>query len=93
MLNTMVFVCRHGRKKNALSKIISLAEYVQVAIMDASGLEIMTNLLETQELPCKLGALKVLSKITLHSGVRRAITNMGGVELTIMTLDEPRYRF
>ena len=31
---------------------------MQVAIIDASGLEIMTNLLETQELACKLGSLK-----------------------------------
>ena len=51
-------------------------EAIQVAIMDAGGLEVLTNLLETDDLKCKIGSLKVLSQITFHSDVRRHITIM-----------------
>ena len=46
--------------------------------MDAGGLEVLTNLLETDDLKCKIGSLKVLSQITFHSDVRRHITIMVG---------------
>ena len=46
----------------------------------------LTNLLETDEKKCKMGALKILRKITIHSGVRQQITVMGGIELTINLL-------
>ena len=52
----------------------------------------LTNLLETNDFKCKLGSLKILRKITLHSGVRRNITIMGGIELTINVLSDPDQR-
>ena len=42
--------------------------------------------METDEKKCKMGALKILRKITIHSGVRQQITVMGGIELTINLL-------
>ena len=51
-------------------------EAIQVAIMDAGGLEVLTNLLETDDLKCKIGSLKVLAQISFHSDVRRHITIM-----------------
>ena len=61
-------------------------EYIQAAIMDAGGLEVLTNLLETDDKKCRIGSLKILRKITIHSGVRQQITVMGGIELTINLL-------
>ena len=42
-------------------------EYVQVAIMDAGGIEVLATLLETDNLKCKIGSLKILRTITDHS--------------------------
>ena len=49
--------------------------------MDAGGLEVLTNLLETDDLKCKIGSLKVLAQISFHSDVRRHITIMVSYDL------------
>ena len=94
-------VIRYLRIGNQTATVISLCnladfdlsqECIQVAIMDAGGIEVLTNLLETDETKCKIGSLMVLSKIAIHSGVRKSITNMGGVELTIETMEHPNQR-
>ena len=59
-------------------------EAIQVAIMDAGGLEVLTNLLETDDLKCKIGSLKVLAQISFHSDVRRHITIMVSYDLFCM---------
>lgn len=89
MINTVLFqvqkLIRYLKIGNQTATIIALCnlvdfdlqkEAIQVAIMDAGGLEVLTNLLETDDLKCKIGSLKVLSHITFHSDVRRHITIM-----------------
>ena len=89
MVNTILFqvqkLIRYLKIGNQTATIIALCnlvdfdlqkEAIQVAIMDAGGLEVLTNLLETDDLKCKIGSLKVLSQITFHSDVRRHITIM-----------------
>ena len=56
--------------------------------MDAGGLEVLANLLETDDFKCKLGSLRILSEITVHPNIRRSVTLMGGVELMIGILAE-----
>jgi hypothetical protein len=89
---------RYLKIGNQTATIISLCnlvdfnlkkEYVQVAIMDAGGLEVLTNLLDTEDHKCRIGALKILREITVHPEIRRQITLMGGIEPTIIILSEP----
>ena len=55
----------------------------QMAIMDAGGLEVLVNLLETDDVKCKIGSLKILKEIVVHPDIRKAITHMGGIELMV----------
>ena len=64
-------------------------DYCQLAIMDSGGLEVLANLLETDDYKCKLGSLRVLRLITVHPNIRRSVTLMGGIELMIGILAEP----
>ena len=63
-------------------------DYCQLAIMDAGGLEVLSNLLETDDFKCKLGSLRVLRLITCHPSIRRSVTLMGGIELMIGILGD-----
>lgn len=64
-------------------------DHVQFAIMDSGGLEVLTNLLDTDDPKCQLGSLKILKEITCHPDIRRQITLMGGIEPTIVILSDP----
>ena len=55
----------------------------QMAIMDAGGLEVLVNLLETDDVKCKIGSLKILKEIVVPPDIRKAITHMGGIELMV----------
>ena len=61
----------------------------QVAIMDSGGLEVLTNLLDTEDQKCRIGALRILKEITICPEIQKQITLMGGVEPTIVILSEP----
>ena len=54
--------------------------------MDAGGLEVLVNLLETDDVKCKIGSLKILKEIVTHPDIRKAITHMGGIELMVRIL-------
>ena len=51
-------------------------KYVQQAIKDAGGLEVLLNILETDENRCKIAALLVLREITTNTEISRVIFNM-----------------
>ena len=53
------------------------------------GLEVLTNLLDTDDYKCRKGSLRILREITCHPEIRRQITLMGGIEPTITILSEP----
>ena len=46
----------------------------------------MVNLLETDDVKCKIGSLKILKEIVTHPDIRKAITHMGGIELMVRIL-------
>lgn len=64
-------------------------EHCQLAILDAGGLEVLANLLETDDVKCKIGALRILQEITVHPQIRKKTTLMGGIELLIKILSDP----
>lgn len=61
----------------------------QRAIQDCGGLEVLVNLLESNDLKCRLGALTVLSEISSNLDVRRSIVDLGGIPLLVQILSEP----
>ncbi|XP_022916104.2 armadillo repeat-containing protein gudu [Onthophagus taurus] len=64
-------------------------EINQMAIMDIGGLEVLVNLLETADIKCKLGALSVLTELSLNLEIRRSIADLGGIALLVSNLGLP----
>ncbi|XP_065155618.1 armadillo repeat-containing protein gudu [Atheta coriaria] len=61
----------------------------QSAIQDVGGLEILVNLLDTEDIQCKLGALNVLKELSQNLEIKRCITDLGGVKLLLNNLIIP----
>ncbi|XP_034718244.1 armadillo repeat-containing protein 4 isoform X5 [Etheostoma cragini] len=66
-----------------------MQETCQLAIRDVGGLEVLINLLDTDEVKCKIGSLKILRKISHNVQIRRAIVYMGGLQSIVKILDSP----
>jgi uncharacterized protein (UPF0147 family) len=61
-------------------------ESCQHAIRDVGGLEVLINLLETDDIKCKVGSLKILKEITRNPHIRRAVADIGGLQTLIAIL-------
>lgn len=61
-------------------------ETCQLAIRDVGGLEVLINLLDTEEVKCKIGALKILKEISRNTQIRRAIADLGGLQTMVKIL-------
>jgi armadillo repeat-containing protein 4 len=61
----------------------------QIAIQEIGGLEVLVNLLESNDLKCRFGSLTVLSAISLNLDIRRSIVDLGGIPLLVNILSEP----
>jgi len=57
-----------------------------VAIRDVGGLEVLINLLDTDEVKCKIGSLKILKEISMNSSIRRSIADLGGLQTMVSIL-------
>ncbi|XP_077997290.1 outer dynein arm-docking complex subunit 2-like isoform X2 [Glandiceps talaboti] len=64
-------------------------ETCQLAIRDVGGLEVLINLLETEEIKCKIGSLKILKEISRNVQIRRAIADLGGLQTMVEILLSP----
>jgi len=53
-------------------------ESSQLAIRDSGGLDLLINMLETDDVKCKIGTLKILREISENNQTRKAIVNLGG---------------
>ena len=53
-------------------------ESSQLAIRDSGGLDLLINMLETDDLKCKIGTLRILRKISENNQTRKAIVDLGG---------------
>ena len=53
-------------------------EAAQLAIRDSGGMDLLINLLETDDVKCKIGTLRILKKISLSTQARMAIVDLGG---------------
>ncbi|KAG7216688.1 hypothetical protein INR49_021057 [Caranx melampygus] len=66
-----------------------MQETCQLAIRDVGGLEVLINLLDTDEVKCKIGSLKILRKISHNVQIRQTIVDMGGLQNIVRILDSP----
>lgn len=63
-------------------------ETCQLAIRDVGGLEVLINLLDTEENKCKIGALMILKEISKNTQIRRAIADLGGLQTMVKILQD-----
>ncbi|NXP82399.1 ARMC4 protein, partial [Ramphastos sulfuratus] len=64
-------------------------ETCQLAIKDIGCLEVLINLLDTEEIKCQIGSLKILKEISQNALIRQTIADLGGLELMVKNLDSP----
>ncbi|XP_010152247.1 PREDICTED: armadillo repeat-containing protein 4, partial [Eurypyga helias] len=64
-------------------------ETCQLAIRDTGCLEVLINLLDTEEIKCQIGSLKILKEISQHTLIRHAIADLGGLQIMVKILDSP----
>nr|XP_033787328.1 armadillo repeat-containing protein 4 isoform X2 [Geotrypetes seraphini] len=64
-------------------------ETCQLAIRDVGGLDVLINLLDTEEIKCKIGSLKILKEISQNSQIRCSIADLGGLQTMVKILDSP----
>ncbi|XP_058671991.1 outer dynein arm-docking complex subunit 2 [Ammospiza caudacuta] len=62
-------------------------ETCQLAIKDTGCLEVLINLLDTEEIKCQIGSLKILKEISQNILIRHAIADLGGLEIMVKILD------
>ncbi|NXC81974.1 ARMC4 protein, partial [Cercotrichas coryphoeus] len=62
-------------------------ETCQLAIRDTGCLEVLINLLDTEEIKCQAGSLKILKEISQNILIRHAIADLGGLEIMVKILD------
>ncbi|NXM76296.1 ARMC4 protein, partial [Serilophus lunatus] len=64
-------------------------ESCQLAVKDTGCLEVLINLLDTEEIKCQTGSLKILKEISQNILIRHAIADLGGLEIMVKILDSP----
>ncbi|XP_022242868.1 LOW QUALITY PROTEIN: armadillo repeat-containing protein 4-like [Limulus polyphemus] len=64
-------------------------ETSQLAIREVGGLDVLLNLLETNEVKCQIGALKILREIAQSPAVRKSIVELDGLKSMVSVLSDP----
>ncbi|KAM8811602.1 outer dynein arm-docking complex subunit 2 [Eudromia elegans] len=64
-------------------------ETCQLAIRDVGGLEVLINLLDTEEIKCQIGSLKILKEISQNALIRHAIADLEGLQIMVKILESP----
>ena len=54
-----------------------------MAIRDVGGMDLLVNLLETNDLKCRIGTLKIMTELTQNTQTRIDITNLGGTHIHV----------
>ncbi len=56
-------------------------EACQLAIRDSSGMDLLVNLLETDDIKCKIGTLRIMREISKSTQPGMAIIDLGGMHV------------
>ncbi|MED6237192.1 hypothetical protein ATANTOWER_020529 [Ataeniobius toweri] len=73
----------------AMMELDLMKETCQLAILDLGGLEVLLNLLDTNDIRCKIGSLKILTKISQNVQLQQTIVHMRGLQRMVNNLDSP----
>ena len=82
MFVACLFVCRHLfllATPLFVDILHTSCFYLLSAIMLVGGLDVLLNLLETEDLKCKIGALLILKDISISYSIKRAIAELDGI--------------
>jgi len=91
-IQKLVKYLKGGNQTATLISLCSMLDFdlqqetCQTAIRDVGGLEVLINLLDTDEVKCKIGALKILKQITKNVHIRRSVADLGGLEAMVKIL-------
>eukprot|EP01137_Pigoraptor_chileana_P028290 Opistho-2@12027 len=61
----------------------------QLAIRDVGGLDVLINLLDTEDVKCKVGALQILKEISKNYQIKKAIAELDGIQPLVELLKDP----
>lgn len=87
MADFIICWCLYLQGGNQTATVIALCalldfdlklEASHLAIRDSGGLDLLINLLETDDVKCKIGTLKILREISQNAQTRKAIVDLGG---------------
>ncbi|XP_034428728.1 armadillo repeat-containing protein 4 isoform X2 [Hippoglossus hippoglossus] len=73
----------------ALLDLNLMQEGCQLDIWDIGGIEVLLNLLDSDEVKCQIGSLKVLRKISHNMLICQTILDMDGLQSIVKILDRP----
>ncbi|KFR04126.1 Armadillo repeat-containing protein 4 [Opisthocomus hoazin] len=91
-------LAKYLKRANPTATVIALCsmrdfnlaqETCQLAIRDVGCLEVLINLLDTEEIKCQIGSLKILKEISQNTQIRHAIADLGGLQIMVKILDSP----
>lgn len=91
-IQKLVKYLKGGNQSATLIALCSMMDFnldqeaCQFAIRDVGGLEVMINLLDTEENKCKIGALKILKEITDNVQIRMTVADLGGLQTMVEIL-------
>lgn len=80
----LVFGLQGGNQTATVIALCALLDFdlkleaSHLAIRDSGGLDLLINLLETDDVKCKIGTLKILREISQNAQTRKAIVDLGG---------------
>uniref|UniRef100_A0A8C6S616 Armadillo repeat containing 4 n=1 Tax=Neogobius melanostomus TaxID=47308 RepID=A0A8C6S616_9GOBI len=92
-LQKLIKYLREGDQTVTVLTMCSLMEFnlrqeaYQLAVRDLGGLEILLNILDTKEIRCIIGALKILRLVSLSPQIQRSMVKMRGVQSLVPLLD------
>ncbi len=66
-----------------LLKDMNLQQENIQSTIEEQGLDLLLNLIDTEDLKCKIGSLRILREITTNVGIRKSIRDLGGLQAIV----------
>ena len=88
----ITFKLQGGNQTAAVIALCSILDFdlsqeaCQLAIRDSNGLDFLINLLETNDIKCKIATLRILREISKNNQTRTAIVDLKGEQDALLVL-------
>lgn len=92
-LQKLIKYLREGDQAVTVLTMCSLMEFdltqetYQLALRDLGGLNVLLNILDTKEIRCIIGSLKILRLVSLNAQIQRSMAKMRAVQSLVPLLD------